>query len=89
MKTRTSLLLIAVPLMLAVLGRAQQRFLVESSSTTSSANALLQDLVNDAARTALTKLSTWSCVSQSSPVVLRLSPFGAAFTSLTILFLRS
>jgi len=44
--------------MLAVLGRAQQRLLAESSSTTSAAHTnALQDLVNDAARTALTKFA--------------------------------
>src|SRR5690242_8422628 len=40
-------------------------------------------------RTALVKFSMWSAVSQSSPIVLSASPFGAAFTSLTTLFLRS
>src|SRR3954464_3791339 len=40
-------------------------------------------------RTASTKLSMWSWVSQSSPRVLRLSLFGAACTCLTILLLRS
>jgi hypothetical protein len=58
MKTKSSLLLILVPLMLAVVGRAQQRLLAGSSSTTSAAHTnALQELVNDAARTALTKFA--------------------------------
>ena len=58
MKTRSGLLLIVLPLMLSALGRAQERLVVESSSTTSAAHTIaLQELVNDAARTALTKFA--------------------------------
>jgi beta-lactamase class A len=58
MKTRSGLLLIIVPLMLSVSAWTQQRSPAESSSTTSVAptNAL-QELVNDAARTALSKFA--------------------------------